>query len=270
MEQIDIEEVRAWAVAAGEIARRSFNNVVGRRKADRSLVTAADEEIERVLVGQIRARYPHHGIIGEEQARQAGDGEYLWAIDPLDGTAAFLAGLPIWGVSIGLLRNEQPYLGVLYLPLLDDCYWADPAGGARYNGLPIHVIDDPTWDSESWLAVPSNIHRRFHLSFPGKVRSTGSTAAGIAYVARGSATAALVGLCSIWDIAAVMAILRGAGGDAWYLDGRPLDIKAYLDGRSIREPAIFASPAQARSLLPVISYRQPEGKTSASGAPRDG
>ena len=79
-----------------------------------------------LLVERITARYPDHGILGEEQTRQGLDREFLWALDPLDGTALFVAGLPTWGISAGLLRHGAPYFGMIYFPLLDDCYWAGP------------------------------------------------------------------------------------------------------------------------------------------------
>ncbi len=128
MNEIDIAELRTWMYECGAIALRSFRNVVGHRKADKSWVTEADVEIERGLVERITARYPEHGILGEEQTRQGLDREFLWALDPLDGTALFVAGLPTWGISAGLLRHGVPYFGMIYFPLLEDCYWAGPTG----------------------------------------------------------------------------------------------------------------------------------------------
>src|SRR5215218_9950248 len=117
MNEIDIAELRTWMHECGAIALHSFRNVVGHRKADRSWVTEADLEIERVLVEHISARYPDHGILGEEQTRQGIDREFLWALDPLDGTALLVSGLATWGISAGLLRRGVPYFGMIYLPL---------------------------------------------------------------------------------------------------------------------------------------------------------
>src|SRR5262245_22006510 len=128
MNDFDFDELRAWLYEASAIAQQHFKQSAGWRKADRSWVTAADGAIERMLVEHIAARYPQHGIIGEEQVRRDLGHEVLWAIDPLDGTASFVAGLPLWCISVGLLRHGQPYLGMVYVPLLDDCYWAGPDG----------------------------------------------------------------------------------------------------------------------------------------------
>src|ERR671939_1486942 len=94
---IDVVELRSWMQPCGAIALRSFRNVVGHRKADQSWVTEADLAIEQALVERITMRYPDHGILGEEQTRQGIDREFVWALDPLDGTAIFVAGLPTWG-----------------------------------------------------------------------------------------------------------------------------------------------------------------------------
>src|SRR5262245_55507712 len=183
MIDIDLDELIAWVRDAGATARSYFNQAEARRKADRSWVTEADVAIERALVALLAARYPQYGIIGEEQTNTGAGREFLWALDPLDGTASFVAGLPMWGVSLGLLRAGVPYLGVVYLPLLEDCYWAEPSGAAFLNGHPIHVAPPRAWESEDWLSTPSNSHRRFTIDFVGKTRSLGCTAASLCYVA---------------------------------------------------------------------------------------
>lgn len=100
--EIDIALARAWAQRAGELLLRSyFNQVSPERKLDKSLVTAADRAIEDWLREQIHARYPDHGVMGEEREPVGLDREYVWVIDPIDGTSSFVSGLPMWAVSIG-------------------------------------------------------------------------------------------------------------------------------------------------------------------------
>jgi myo-inositol-1(or 4)-monophosphatase len=239
----------------GVIALRSFRNVVGHRKADRSWVTEADLEIERMLVERIAARYPEHGILGEEQTRQGIDREFLWALDPLDGTALFVAGLPTWGISAGLLRHGKPYFGMIYFPLLEDYYWAGPTGAAMLNNRRIQVLPPRPPDSQDWLATPSDAHQSFAIDFAGKTRGLGSTVGPFCYVARGSAVGGLISRAAIWDIAAGLAILQAAGGVAVGLSGAPLDTSAMLDGRLIDEPAILAAPHQVQALHDVIRWR---------------
>jgi myo-inositol-1(or 4)-monophosphatase len=257
MSDIDLEELRSWVREAGATARRYFNHVEGRRKADHSWVTEADVAIERALVERLAARYPQHGIIGEEQTRQGIEREFLWALDPLDGTASFVAGLPTWGVSLGLLRAGLPYLGVVYLPLLDDCYWAGPTGDAFLNGRAIRVAAPHDWEGEDWIVVPSNSHRRFAIDFVGKARALGCTAASFCYAARGGAIGAVVTRAAIWDIAAGLAILRAAGGVAIGLSGAPLDPAPLLDGRLLPEPLIIGAETHVAGLRSVIRDRGP-------------
>jgi myo-inositol-1(or 4)-monophosphatase len=162
----------------------------------------------------------------------------------------------MWGVSLGLLRDGLPYLGAVYLPLLDDCYWVGPNGGAYRNDQPIHVSSPQSWESESWLAVTSNTHRRFAIDFAGKTRSLGCTAASFCYVARGSALGALVTRSAIWDIAAGMALLRAAGGVAVSLSGVPLDTRAMVAGQLLAEPVLLSAEAQSAALRAAIIDRQ--------------
>jgi len=253
---INLDELIGWAREGGAIAQRLFRNVAGHRKADRTWVTEADVAIEQALVARISQRYPDHGIIGEEQTRRALDHEYLWAIDPLDGTAVFLAGLPTWGVSLGLLRHGQPYLGVIYLPMLDDCYWCVPGGGAFLNGQPLHVTPARAWTGDDWIATPSNAHRRYTIDFVGKTRAIGATVGSFCYVARGSAIGGLFNRVSIWDIAAGLAILQAAGGFALGRSGAKIDTRAMLDGSSLDETILIGAREHIRALQQVVHLRE--------------
>ncbi len=242
-ELMNIEQVKAWALEGAEIALRYYNVVEAERKPDKSFVTAADVEIEALLRERIIAAYPDHGILGEEEAQRHTDAEYVWAIDPIDGTGAFVDGIPIWGVSIGLMRRGEPVLGCFYMPALNEWYEVDRDGPALFNGQPIGVRTTDLLDSEAAILVPSNIHRRYAIRYPGKVRSLGSSAAHMCYVARGKAVGALLGRPKLWDIAASIQILQRAGGDARLLySNRPLDLGTMLTGQLAPEPVIVGSP----------------------------
>jgi myo-inositol-1(or 4)-monophosphatase len=253
--EVDIDLVKEWALQAGKIALRHFNRVEGGCKEDRTLVTAADHEIEDLLTGYLRATYPEHGIIGEEGTREI-HGEYVWAIDPLDGTRAFLAGLPIWGISIGLLWRGKPWLGVFYMPLLDEWYYsANPVSGAFWNDQPILCPVSYRWDENSLLCVPSDIHWRYEINFSGITRALGSAAAHLCYVARGSAVAALLGNPGIWDIAAGTAILQAAGGALRYLDGGEVELRELPEEARFQKPMLAAHPLVIERLAPLIKVR---------------
>ncbi|KAB8142145.1 inositol monophosphatase [Chloroflexia bacterium SDU3-3] len=255
MSIIDIDEVRGWAEAAGRLALQHFNHVAGHRKADRSYVTEADVAIERQLVAQISARYPDHGILGEEQAKTNLDREFVWAVDPIDGTASFVAGLGSWCISIGLVRNGQPYFGLIHMPTLGDTYHAAVGEGAFLNGQPIHVSQPDAWEGETWLATPATLHRSFELDFPGKTRVLGSTAAQMCYVARGSALAALLVNAYPWDVAAGLVIVQEAGGAVVPLDPATPTGGTALDGGWLHQPVLVAAPDQIAPLRQAFRRR---------------
>ena len=252
---MNLQTVRDWAEEAGKISLHYFNEVEVRIKADRSVVTAADEEIEQLLRNRIRAAYPDHSIIGEEQEGGHSDAPYSWAIDPIDGTSNFVDGLPIWGISIGLLDHGVPVLGCFYMPLINEWYEADIEGPAMFNNKPITVTGGDLLDSETWICVTSNVHRRYHIDHPGKVRSLGSLAAFLCYVARGTAAGAIIGAPYIWDIAAGLAVLRRAGGDIKTLrSGESIDLGSF-GRRKPREPLIAGSPAAIAMLRERVRVR---------------
>jgi myo-inositol-1(or 4)-monophosphatase len=253
---INLDELIGWAREGGAIAQRLFRNVAGHRKADHTWVTEADVAIEQMLVARIAERYPDHGIIGEEQTRRSLDHEYLWALDPLDGTAVFLAGLPTWGISLGLLRHGQPYLGVIYFPMLDDCYWAMPGQPAFLNGQQIRVAPPHVLESDDWIATPSNTHRRYTIDFVGKTRTIGAIVGTLCYVARGSAVGGLFNRVSIWDVAAGLVILKAAGGEARTLAGAPIDTTTLLDGHTLAETMLLGSAEHIRTLQTMIRPRE--------------
>lgn len=257
MIDIDIEELCAWARESGDIALRLFSHARARRKADNSPVTEADVAIERLLVERITARYPDHGIIGEEQTQFDITKEYVWALDPIDGTASFVAGLPVWGISIGLLHRGIPSMGLFYMPLTNDCYWAiEDRAFLGHQPICVDTKPEQEWHSEDWLAIPSDAHRRLEIDFIGKTRSLGSAAAAICYVARGSALGAVLTYATIWDLAGGLAILKAAGGVGVTLAGQPLDPSPLIDGRALREPLLFGAPGTVDSLRRHIRARR--------------
>lgn len=247
--------IHDWAEEASEISRHYFNRAEAQVKADRSVVTAADIEIERLLRERIHETYPDHSIIGEEQGGEHSDAPYTWAIDPIDGTANFVEGIPIWGTSIGLLHHGKPVLGCFHMPIVGDWYEVDLEGPPTFNGKQIWVTEDDLLDSESWICTPSNVHRRYHVVHPGKVRSLGSLAAHLCYVARGTAVGAIIGTPYVWDMAAGLAILQRAGGDIRTLKGGdPIDLAVLGRGKP-REPLIAGSPASIAMLRERVSLR---------------
>jgi myo-inositol-1(or 4)-monophosphatase len=248
--------VRSWAEEAGALAYSFFHRVEARRKHDGSVVTQADTAVESLLAERIAAQFPDHGLLGEEGLRHGLDREFVWVIDPLDGTASFAAGLPTWAVSIGLFRNGRPLLGVIHLPVLRDMYWNEPDGSALLNGVPIRVRAAGPHQSGDWLAVPSMVHRGWQIDYPGKVRVLGSVASDLCYVARGAAIAGVIGRAHVWDIAAGLAILAAAGGSVEYLDGGAPDTAQLLQEHRLAAPILIGAAERIPLLRGQVTLRR--------------
>jgi myo-inositol-1(or 4)-monophosphatase len=96
-------------------------------------VTAADRSAESVMRSLIRETFPDHGILGEEFGNELSDAEYVWVLDPIDGTKSFIAGMPAWGTLIGLSRRGKPVFGMMHQPFIRERFTGD-GGSARYRG----------------------------------------------------------------------------------------------------------------------------------------
>ncbi|ABX07167.1 MAG TPA: inositol-phosphate phosphatase [Herpetosiphon sp.] len=251
--------METWARQAGAYALdifHDYNAAAPRRKADNSWVTEVDETIEQMLRQHIAQAFPDDLIMGEEGGGQASNSGRIWVLDPIDGTGSFVKRLPVWCVSIGLLVDGYPAAGCVYLPVLDECYLAGLTGDATLNGQIINAENPDFLDSQSWMAVPSNAHRRYKISYPGKTRSLGSTAANVCYVASSRACAAILGNASLWDIAGAWPILERAGGKLSTFSGGPFDWQRFYQGASANEPLFAASNNNYANMRAMIDLAQ--------------
>lgn len=243
-----------WAGEAGQIALRYFKNVSVQYKADNTLVTQADVEIEGFLEAQIHQSYPNHALISEEGARKQTGSPYTWVIDPLDGTTAFVQGLPGWGISIGLLYGGQPIFGLFYMPLLDDLTITSEAG-VYVDGQLSDQRVRLNWGSKGFLATNSEAHHKFEIDIE-RTRALGGVVASLVYTARGSATAAFIPKARLWDLVAGACILKQAGGELRYLSGSPVEYTTLMDGSPIAEPIIAGHPDLLTELEAAIRPRE--------------
>src|SRR5262249_49955089 len=124
---------------AGELALAKRGRGAAEEKADRTLVTEADREGEGVLVSALATILPEAAVLAEEGSVRTGAGSLCVVIDPIDGTSAFLAGLPTWCVSLGVLEGGRAIAGVIHVPCTGETYGA-AAGVARLNGRPLRAL----------------------------------------------------------------------------------------------------------------------------------
>jgi histidinol-phosphatase len=198
-------------------------------KADLSPVTQADTEIERMIREQLASAFPDDRILGEEQGGDAdGDGR-VWIVDPIDATANFSRGIPIWATLIALQVDGVQVLGVVNAPAIGERYRAVRGEGARCNDEPIgvSVIGDLASSqllfagAGPWIRSPRNERALATLAEAKRTRGFGDFW-GHVLVARGSAEAMLEPDLALWDYAALVPIVEEAGGRMTTLDGQPL------------------------------------------------
>ncbi|HEX2194716.1 MAG TPA: inositol monophosphatase family protein [Candidatus Limnocylindria bacterium] len=237
------------ARAAGEILRASYGHVERvDRKSRRDVVTEVDFASERLVLDAIRGRYPEDAILAEESGhhRRAGrrDGTgRTWVVDPLDGTVNYANGIPYFCVSVALVAEGAPAVGVVYDPLRDDCYAATADGGATHNGRPaVASVKEDLGDFVVSLAVigRGGIGRERRIGREIRIpRRMGSAALALAYVANGRFDAFVQnGGLSLWDVAAAGLIVERAGATVSSLDGG-----AWWDaGRRSASVSVVAAP----------------------------
>lgn len=213
-----------WALAAGTIALANFGRTRSTRKADASVVTETDHQIQSMILGEARRSFPDHSFCGEEgehhrDSKIAAEGaQYCWVIDPLDGTRNYVAQVPCFATSIALLDCGRPVVGVIREHNTGRLFSAEHGGGAYLDGESIRVNQLGEGD-EHLVGVPSSkdelavrVGHRWHGT-PGLVcRNMGSTAFEMGLIASGAMSAMLCRRVKIWDIAAGVVLIREAGG----------------------------------------------------------
>jgi histidinol-phosphatase len=198
------------------------------RKADHTLVTEADTAIERMVREELAATFPDDHVLGEEEGGDVVPGGRQWVLDPIDATANFAKGVPIWGTLLGLVVDGETVVGVASAPALQERYAAAVGGGATMNGEPIRVSE---------VSALSDAHLSFHepevllggaladvtrelIVSCWRPRAFGDFW-GHMLVARGAVDAVIEPSLSLWDVAALRVIVSEAGGRITAFDGGP-------------------------------------------------
>ncbi|MCW5891804.1 MAG: inositol monophosphatase [bacterium] len=241
---------------AGLVARRYAQRLRPQRKADDSLVTVADRAVERFLTRELARAVPAAGITGEEGTHRPPQGAWRFVLDPIDGTAAFVSGLPTWCICIALVHRDVPVGGVIHLPVSGETFSA-MGGRAFWNGRPLARLGRRPGQGDPFLAAYSKLHRRYHVAWPGKIRSVGSAAYHAALVARGSAQAAMLGRVGAWDVAAAMPLLAAVGARLEYLGSGPVTLAALEDPGGVRDAVIAGAPRALATLRTSLTPRAP-------------
>jgi myo-inositol-1(or 4)-monophosphatase len=240
----------AAKIALDHFRNRNRLNIESKGRQD--MVSQADRETEDVVVEGLRKSFPMDGVLGEERGRQSGTSDYLWVIDPIDGTANFVRGIPFWCVSVGLLKSDEPVAGIIVNPVMGETYAAAKGHGATLNGKPIRVSDTADL-REARIGVGFSYRRPVAahvaaidalLNHECEYSRLGSGALGMALTADGRLDGYWEAHINIWDVAAGLCLVKEAGG--WMTDF------ASGDYVSRGNPILATNRLLARPLLELL------------------
>ena len=212
------------ATAAAEVIMPHFRagTVVANKEVDRfDPVTAADRAAEQAMRALINRHYPAHGIIGEELGAENADAEFVWVLDPIDGTRSFITGLPVWGTLIGLKRAGEPVLGMMAQPFTGERFagdgtraWYTGPGGVRaISSRPCPSLAEASLFTTT-PALFQGADRAAYDSVEAAVRLAryGCDCYAYCMVAAGNADVVIEAGLQPYDIVALIPIVKGAGG----------------------------------------------------------
>ena len=214
----------AVARAGGATALSYFSRrdtLVVETKYDlQDVVSIADREVEQTIADRIREAFPDDGFLGEESGLQPGRSAYNWVVDPIDGTSPFLNGMPNWCVSVAVLRDDVPVIGVIFAPTFEECYVAALGEGATLNGRRLQVDPARTlqnhvtgFGANSYVS-PQQVGEIVAalLAAGGNFIRIGSGALMLAWVAAGRVVGYYEPYMHAWDCLAGYCLVKEAGG----------------------------------------------------------
>ncbi len=188
-------------------------------------VTRADREAEAAMRDILRATHPDHGIVGEEHGADQADAEWCWVIDPIDGTRAFISGLPLFGTLIGLMHQGRPLIGVIDQPIVKDRFVGTPAG-TTLNGDKVTTRSCPDLDAAVYaltdprmMKTPAQKATFARLLDGTHVCQFGGNCYAYGMLAAGSIDLITEADLKLWDICALVPVIEGAGGIVTGWDG---------------------------------------------------
>jgi myo-inositol-1(or 4)-monophosphatase len=229
--QPTLNDVKRLAVEAGRRIAAGYRkgHVAHAKGTSIDLVTEVDQQVEDYLLGEIRRDFPGHAIVAEESGGNAGNGNGVWFIDPIDGTTNFAHNLPIFSVSLAFALEDRIQIGVVYNPVLNELFCAVRGEGAWLNDEPIHCSTEDqlhrallvTGFPYDRFTNPANNLKQFnHLALKAQgVRRLGSAALDLCYIAAGRVDGYWEIRLSPWDMAAGWLIAEEAGARVTRMDG---------------------------------------------------
>lgn len=252
------------AQLGGEILLKAYyqsRHISFSEKKSNDFVTQIDIESENAIKGILNRETPEFGFLGEETGPSSELKGRIWVVDPLDGTTNFIHGFPFFSISISLLEQSEPVLGVIFDPLRKDVFHATKNGGAYMNGKLISVTK-PDGLKKTLIATgfpfrEKDLLKRYLRVFEevfiraSGIRRAGSASLDLAYTAAGMVDGFFEHGLSVWDIASGVLLIQEAGGIVVDFKGN----KDYLDTGNI----IAGPPTVVKEILNIIKLHFPDG-----------
>ena len=218
-----------------------------RTKADQTPVTSADEQAEYALRRAILTRYPNHSIIGEEAPPHHGTSPFTWMLDPIDGTRAFVSGNPLFGTLIAVLEHGIPKIGVIDLPILQQCWQGQIGRPAPTQTSPITTLAKARLATTSPQALGAKLQHFNQLAEACYLVNYGGDCANYAHLASGWCDLVVEANLNAYDMMAVVPVIASAGGMVSQWDGAPIALN-HFDG-TILAAATPELHAAAKAIL---------------------
>lgn len=242
--------VLSLAREAAATALERAQRVKPQEKANKSFVTDLDHDLERLIRDRLAARFPDDVLTGEEYANAGGSGPRRWSIDPIDGTGNLVHALPLWAVSIGLIDQGEPALGVIAIPPLGELFWSVRGHGAYRDGERLSVPDAETFHNQDNVCVGTNALRSIDTrTLPGRLRDLGSACCEITFTACNRLQACTFLGEATHDVAAGVVIAAEAGCAFGTIDGRVLTPAQMVAETPVKVPTFVASPGRLKALM---------------------
>lgn len=240
-----INNAKEIALLGGKYLKENFmKNIRVDIKGYKDLVTEVDYKCEEIVIKEIERRFPSHSILSEEKGLIDKNSEYKWILDPLDGTINFAKGIPLFGIILSLLHNDETILGVIYLPMLNELYYCEKGKGAYLNDIKINVSNtsdlqealisigdfnigkDDEMKKQDNIEMLNIINRLSENTM--RTRCFGAASVDLCFLASGKTDALFYAFCSPWDVLAGELLLRECGGKITYLGNNNIYSNANL------------------------------------------
>lgn len=225
--QLWLEEAAVIAERASQVALSFFRQtLLIEVKENGTPVTNADKKTEEFIRAELTKSFPEHGILGEEFGEQRADSDFVWTIDPIDGTRSFMRGIPLFGTLLALIHKGDPVIGIMVLPALNETYLASKGMGTFCNGSRLHVSATKSLenafvssgDVSCFEAIGKSNYQKALMEKADVARGY-TDCFSHAMVMRGALDAMIDPVVSPWDVAPLACLIEEAGGQYFTFEG---------------------------------------------------